>query len=131
MKSFFLFFFWHFSFELQLYGFVSVTFIGPLFLRIWISVYECGVIVSWPFSKFIKRIHWFRKKRVRTFKFDCFTMLFVPKFNFNWIGDEFWQLFNFWPRVVHGILEHSNFHWTVTIKSFSYLISLNYPLVCN
>ncbi len=32
-----------------------------------------------------------------------------------------------WLRIVHGILKPTNFHWTVAMKSCSYLISLNYP----
>ncbi len=30
-------------------------------------------------------------------------------------------------RIVHGISKPTNFHWTVAVKSCSYLISLNYP----
>ncbi len=30
-------------------------------------------------------------------------------------------------RVVHGIVNPTNLHWTVAMKSYRYLITLNYP----
>ncbi len=32
-------------------------------------------------------------------------------------------------RTIHGILKHTNFHWTVAMKSYSYIISHNNPLL--